>query len=460
MRPEHLELVVPHVPWARRAAIEAHFGAAGALPFGIEVLGVGTGRRRSSRLDTGRWVQIGEELDTGASRQPITVDLIEVPLDAVRLEARMAVPDEQALPVSGIASVFEGYRAAGTRPSPADFARFGLAQLSKEVERTGAVAAINGNFYFDYGHYINGTTLGIDMASVPGLFFGDHIGWFVSGGLELAPPSFNRASAMVTDDGALYIDRVVMDGVQIGDRTVTWDAVNASKASGGTILSTSLSGFRTEPGTSHVDVACARGRVWEVRADGAAVIPLTGFVLSVPADRVADLLGDVAPGMAVRSDSEFERRHGPVVEAMACGPLLVRDGVADVDFVAEDFGQQDSTVMSFFLPRTVETYRAARSFLGLRGSTLVLGAVSGTGYGFGPVRTSAGTTFGELAQLCVDLGLDTAYALDGGGSSSVVGRRAGRPTVLNAPTGGADVAAGEERFINTYWLVHPREEQP
>jgi hypothetical protein len=372
----------------------------------------------------------------------------------------MAVADEQALPVREIASVFEAYRAAGTRPSPADFARFGLVQLSKEVERTGAAAAINGNFYFDYGHYTNGTTLGIDMASVPGLFFGDPIGWFVSGGRELAPPSFNRASAMVTADGALHVDRVLMDRVQVGEHAVTWDAVNVAKADGGTILYTSLFGFRTEPGSSHVDVACARGRVWEVRHDGASVIPLTGFVLSVPTARAAELLGDVAPGVDVRSGSEFERRHGPVVEAMACGPLLVRDGVADVDFVAEDFGQQDSTVMSFFLPRTVETYRAARSFLGMRGRTLVLGAVSGTAYGFGSVRTSAGTTFGELAQLCVDLGLDTAYALDGGGSSSVVGRRGGVPTVLNAPTGGADVAAGEERFINTYWLVHRREEQP
>jgi exopolysaccharide biosynthesis protein len=87
----------------------------------------------------------------------------------------------------------------------------------------------------------------------------------------------------------------------------------------------------------------------------------------------------------------------------------------------------------------------------------VLGTVSGTAYGFGRSDASAGVTFGELAQMCVDIGLETSYALDGGGSSSVVARDGGHIRVLNAPTGGADVAAGEERFINTYWLIHAKE---
>ncbi len=460
IRTEHLEMLLPHVPWERRAPIEERLGASGALPLGIEVLGVSSGRRRSRPLDVGRWVRIEEELDAGALRQPIVVDLLELPLGDVRLEAVMAVDDRTALPVRDLADVFEVHRRSGTRPSAGDFSRFGLVQLSKEVLRTGAVAAINGNFYFDYGHYVNGTTLGIDVVNVPGLFFGDPIGWFVAGGVELSPPSFNRAAAVVTADGELHVDRVMMDRIEILGRTLTWDLTNVPKASGGTILYTSLYGYRTEASASHVDVACARGQVWDVAVDGAQVIPLTGFVLSIPTEVAEALLAGVGRGTAVRSSSPLERRSGPVSQAMACGPLLVRDGGADLDFMVEDFGQQDSSVMPFFLPRTVETYRAARSFLGTRGRTLVLGSVSGTAYGFGAVTTSAGTTFGELAQLCVDLGLDTAYALDGGGSSSVVGLRGGRPTVLNSPTGGTDVAAGQERFINTYWLVHPRQELP
>lgn len=61
-------------------------------------------------------------------------------------------------------------------------------------------------------------------------------------------------------------------------------------------------------------------------------------------------------------------------------------------------------------------------------------------------------TFGELAQLTLDLQADHAYALDGGGSSSIVVSTEGEVKCLTIPTGGSDVARGEERFINTYWL--------
>jgi len=65
-------------------------------------------------------------------------------------------------------------------------------------------------------------------------------------------------------------------------------------------------------------------------------------------------------------------------------------------------------------------------------------------------------TFGELAQLCVDLEADDAISLDGGGSSSLVARVTGRPRVLSYPTGGSDVVEGSERFIKTYWLARER----
>jgi hypothetical protein len=93
----------------------------------------------------------------------------------------------------------------------------------------------------------------------------------------------------------------------------------------------------------------------------------------------------------------------------------------------------------------------------LKGGKLSLGAVSGTALGDGPPRASAGMTFGELTQLAIDLGADQAYALDGGGSSSIVVWRGGKVDVLNTPTGGSDVPRGKERFINTYWLFFPRE---
>jgi len=406
-----------------------------------------------------RWVHIEEELDTGAAVKPVIADLLEADLDRVTLSANIATSEATALPVDRTAEIFERYRAEDRRPGAEEFVRLGLTQLSRAVREAGAIAAINGNFYFDYGHYINGVTLGVDIAAVPGLFFGDPIGWFVADGQELIPPAFNRAAGVVTEDGGFHIDRVFMTGVVLEDgRRVSWDHLNAPKVPGCVHAYTSLWGTRTEEADTHVDVAIGRGAVAAVAPAGGQTIPLTGFVLSVPRER-PDVLEQLAPGRPVGVTNTFPPSRGRVLHAMACGPSLVRDGVLDTDFDAEDFGQQDSTVMSFFLPRTVETYEAARSFMAVRDRTLILGTVSGTAYGFGRSTTSGGMTFGEMAQLCLDLGADHAYALDGGGSSSLVARRGGEVTVLNTPTGGADVGAGEERYINTYWLVHEQKEQ-
>ena len=463
VRPERLSLILDRVPGSVREGVEAAIQAtsAGHLSFSFEVLGVARGERRTKRLEGGlRWVHIEEMLDTGIVRKPVVIDLLEMPAARVQVSARMAVDDARALPAGRAAEVFEGYRRAGERPSSAAFASAGLTQLSRAVASAGALAAINGNFYFDYGHYLNGVTLGIDVANVPGLFFGDPIGWFIAGGTQVIPPAFNRAAGLVTEDGAFHIERVFMTDVRLADgRRARWETVNVPKSLGRTGVYTSLFGYRTEPATSHVDVAIARERVWSVSPEGSQVIPLTGLVLSVPAADPDHLLPSLQVGASVFVSHDFPARHGRVMEAMACGPSLVRSGSATVDFGAEDFGQQDSTVMSFFLPRTVETYEAARSFLARRDDTLIFGTVSGTAYGFGRTAASGGMTFGELAQLCVDLRVDSAYALDGGGSSSLVARDDGTVRVLNSPTGGADVGQGEERFINTYWLVFGRKDR-
>jgi exopolysaccharide biosynthesis protein len=137
---------------------------------------------------------------------------------------------------------------------------------------------------------------------------------------------------------------------------------------------------------------------------------------------------------------------------MACGPHLVRSGQLDISFKAEDFGEKDSSVMSFSLTRAVETFEAARSFMMLRDGKLFIGTVGGTTLGSGAPTESGGMTFGELGQLMLDLRADHAYALDGGGSSSIAVLTEGEVRCLTIPTGGSDVAKGEERFINTYWL--------
>ena len=455
MQEEDLEAILERLPQDKRELIISRLGEKPEvpLPLTFELLTVGRGRRRTKELGYGiKWIRIEEELDTGEKVKPVVIDLLEMDPKKVRIVARMAV-GEKAMPASKVAEVFEPYRKAGKRPDKEVFARLGLVQLSKVVEKEGAFAGINGNFYFDYGHYINAIKLGIDIARVPGLFFGDPIGWFVSDGRELIPPSFNRAACVVTKEGKVYIEKVFMTDVTLSNGyKVVWDAFNIPKEPGKIILYNSLFGYETEKSDTHIDLAIARGRIWVIAEEGGVVIPLTGFVLSIPREKAGVILAGVKVGDEVKVGNNFPASWGEVEQAMACGPHLVRGGQLDVSFKEEDFGKQDSTVISFFLPRTVETYEAARSFMMLRDNKLIVGTVSGTAMGYGAPRESGGMTFGELAQLALDLGADHAYALDGGGSSSLVARVGGEVKVLNIPTGGADVRKGEERFINTYWL--------
>ncbi|RME81920.1 MAG: phosphodiester glycosidase family protein [Caldilineae bacterium] len=420
------------------------------------------GRRRSRRLSPAmRWIRIRESVQTDAGPQPMRIDLLELDTSRVRLCLRRAITEERLVAIAEAKRLLGEARRGGERPDPALFQRLGIVRLSEQVAATGAIAGINGNFYFDYGHYLDAHDLGIDLLRVPGLHFGDVIGWFVEDGVDVSPPVFNRAALVVTEDERIHIRRVFMTHVELPNGyRLTWDAVNPppdpESRPEGVVLYNGLAGFTTPEDPERVDLAIARYRLEGVYEGGGAPIPLLGFVLSLPRPKAGAWLAGVDTGDRVAIGYNFPPRLGRVQQAMACGPLLVSDGQLDLDPDFEDFGEKDASVVPFSLTRGADTFHTARSFVMLRDGNVVLGTVSGTALGSGPPRVSMGMTFGELAQLCLDLSAEQAIALDGGGSSSLVAVADGVPRVLNVPTGGADVPEGEERFINTYWLVFER----
>ncbi len=441
---------------ARTAALPTPGYAGCAYPGGRA-----RGTRRARHLDESRsgarHVRITEEFTAGDGRHRCRIDLLEFDRARVRLEARRPLGADRLLSIHE-AKVRLGGSRTSVRPTADTLPSLGLVRLSDAVEAAHAVAGINGNFYFDYGHVIDAMDLDLELRSVPGLHFGDVFGWYVEAGVEVSPPVYNRAAVVVTQDGSAYIRRVRMTGVRFASGpTLTWQSSNAPR-DGGTTLYNGLIGFRTPQDREYVDLSVVGGRVCAITLGGAAPMPLTGFVVSIPRPAAATTLADVRVGDKVEVMNDFPNYLGPVRDAMACGPLLVRDGQVDLDLAAEEFGDKDTACLPFSLSRSVDRFRAARSFVGLTPERLVLGTVSGTQFGSGPPRVSAGMTFGELAQLCADLGLEHAIGLDGGGSSSLVSGLnrfpdGDRPFVLNVPTGGADVPEGTERFINTHWLV-------
>jgi len=453
--PDELREMLRRVNEERRRAVASllGLGEVGFAPIHYPPCKV-RGRRRSKILPYGmRWIRIEEVFETELGPRPMLIDLLEMDPADVRLKACRAITDERLIPIAEAEELFGDVRRRDKRPRQELFRRLGLIRLREEVERTRAIAGINGNFYFDYGNYIDARKLGLDLKSVPGLYFGDLVGWFVTDGVELSPPIFNRAALIVTEDGRIHIRKVVITHVAIGGKRVSWEAVNQPRDGGKTVLYNSLWGFETDPDPAYVDLSIVKGRIHEIREGGGVRIPLLGFVLSIPRQEAKTLLARVQTGDEIELGNNFPARLGKVKEAMACGPQLVRDGQVDLDFEFEDFGEKDSSVVPFSLTRAVDTFRTARSFVMLGNGKLVLGAVSGTYFGSGEPRVSLGMTFGELAQLALDLGAEQAIALDGGGSSSLVAKTEEGVKVLNVPTGGADVPEGEERFINTHWLV-------
>lgn len=421
----------------------------------------GQGHRRSRFLGPGlKWIRIKEILQTPVGNKPMLTDLLELDPQQVRLKACRAITEDNLVPVDRLQELFGGITTRSVRPLREALHSLGIVRLQETVERTGALAGINGNFYFDYGHYLDCHNMGIDLSQIPGLFFGDLVGWFVIDGLETDPPVFNRACLIATEDGRIHIRKVSMTEVILSNgRRITWQGINRQREKDRIILFNSLHGFKTGKERTYTDVVIARYQIYMIAQGGGAPIPLLGFVLSIPNDQAEGLLAGVQAGDKVTIGNDFPPHLGRVEQAMACGPQLIRDGQPDLDFDFEDFGEKDTSVLPLSLTRAADIFEAARSFVMLKEGKLILGAVSGTALGDGPPRASAGMTFGELTQLAMDLRAEQAIALDGGGSSSLVVRAEDGVRVLNIPTGGADVPYGEERFINTYWLVFDKERQ-
>ena len=405
------------------------------------------GRRRRRRVAEGvHVVELREVVETASGRVPLRVDLLELDPRAVTVRVcRASDPVPFARLVDEVGTVGRG----GVRPDEHLFRRLGLVRLSEVVAERRAVGAINGNFYVDYGHYLDALDLGIDLAGEPHLLLGDAVGWFVAQGRELSAPVVNRGTLIITEDGRPWIRRVFLRAVVVGGRQYTWQRVDLPGP--GTVLFTRLFGSRTPKTQGVVELTVSGGVAVAVGRGGDSRIPLLGFVLSVPEDHAQHLLS-VAPDQPVGLPPDLPPEMGPVQEAMSCGPLLVRDGEVDVDLGLEGFGDKDTGVLPLSLTRAVDSFSAARSFVMTRAGKVVFGTVSGTQVGVGSPEVSAGMTFGELAQLCADLGAEDAMGLDGGGSSAlVVGEGVGQ--VVNVPTGGSDVPPGKERFVATYLLA-------
>lgn len=287
--------------------------------------------------------------------------------------------------------------------------------LSKQAKAKDAVAGVNGDF-FDIGN--SGAALGFEVAE--GRLRksgtrnnGQSIG-VTSGGIGRLANLALAAKATFggTDHTINGLNQVGIAADGIGAFTREWGTSSRAAQVGGS--------------TNLVEVLVKDGKVLELAfKPGEAQLP-EGVTALVGRDAGAEKLkalrvGDpVAISYGITPEAAADYKFAVGTDAQ-----LVRDGAAVPDAEA-NAGASGNAIA----PRTAIGFKDG-------GKTMILLTVDGPG---GTGR--GGATLPQVAKMLDDLGAETAVNLDGGGSTTMVGRGLGLPeaTVRNVPSDGNERA--------------------
>jgi hypothetical protein len=276
--------------------------------------------------------------------------------------------------------------------------------LREAVNRSGAVAAVNGDF-FDINN--SGAAQGVGIRD---------------GELVQSPVTGHTNAAAITADGLGRVIQVNFDGTATlpgGPVAVTQfnNMVQANGIGVFTALWGSYPRQRAVDGAGRVtEVAVTDGRVAAVAsAPGTGPIP-AGTTILLGRDGGADALAALRPGDPVTVAWKPKPSDGSSLHAaVGGGNVLVRDGV--VQSIA------DPTLA----PRTAVGFSAD-------GRRMIMLTVDGRQV------DSRGVTQTEMGRMMAELGAHHALNLDGGGSSTLLARKPGAPAVgvENSPSDGSE----------------------
>jgi hypothetical protein len=290
-------------------------------------------------------------------------------------------------------------------------AAIGLETTAALAERHGALAAINGGYFY-----------------MKGLLAGDSRGAVEIDDRLLSEPDRGRASVgFFVRDGATrsVFGRLGFQGwIHLADGDpFRFRGINRQRDVSEIVLFTPDFHRTTLTPPDGTEVVIREGRVTEIRtSSGSTPIPPDGVVLSIGAERVAEVL----PRLHVEDTVSIETKLVPLLpdpegdwhrtkHIVSGGPLLLWRGNRIED------PQVESISRVFYLARHPRTAVGARA-----DGTLLFVTVDGRRPG-----ESVGMSMPELTDLMIELGCVSAINLDGGGSTTMVieGK------VMNRPSG-------------------------
>ncbi|GAB3161685.1 phosphodiester glycosidase family protein [Micromonospora sonneratiae] len=276
--------------------------------------------------------------------------------------------------------------------------------LRRAVDRAGAVAAVNGDF-FDINN--SGAAQGIGIQS---------------GQLIQSPVAGHNNAAAITADGIGRVIQVHFEGTgTLPTGTVELTQFNNMIQANGIGVFTPLWGSyargRTVEGAARVtEVTLVDGRVASVtNTAGSGAIP-AGTTILLGRDGGADALAGLRPGDPVTIAYQPRPSAGDAPRAaVGGGNVILRDGVPQ--------NIADATLA----PRTSVGFSAD-------GRKMFLLTVDGRQV------DSRGVTQTEMGRLMAELGAHNALNLDGGGSSTLLAREPGAAAVQveNSPSDGSE----------------------
>jgi hypothetical protein len=273
----------------------------------------------------------------------------------------------------------------------------GRATLSDIVRESGAIAAVNGDFF---------------------PFTGDPLGGMVRSGELVSMPDPRRAAIGWGGGGEAVVSLLQWRGQVVlpGGETLTLAGLNQECPENAFVLNTSSAGLaRAKSPNVHILLKVPEGTRWaptgevEVGVDlisadvDALPIEAGNAVLSARGDaarRAVDLLKPGASAKVVFQTTGMDWNR--VEHVMGGGPVLVRGGRPAIDWESAGFRSNFATD------------RHPRTAIGVGASGDVWFVVVD-----GRQSMSAGATLEELAAIMIRLGCREAANLDGGGSSTM-----------------------------------------
>jgi uncharacterized protein YigE (DUF2233 family) len=271
---------------------------------------------------------------------------------------------------------------------------FGFETVSSMASRHGAVAAVNGGFFHNYGQ---------------------PVGFFVSDGKVVSMPEGDLPVFGVNQRGDFYFGQVqAKTSLIIPEGIVEIDGINRPPQPGEVILYTPIYSQTTRYSEDGLNVVVRNYQTADITRHSLTPIPKDGFVIvDTTNQKLACLrLGDPVD-LSVRLYPDFD-----FYSALQTGPWLIKNGRITVKPWEPLIG--------------VTEVPAPRTAIGInKEGEVVLITVDGR------QKHSKGMTLNEFAKFLLESGITEAAALDGGASTTMVikGKIKNKPSM------------GRERFV-------------